>query len=106
MPTAPPRHQPPGTRPAQDRAKAYDQHRGSAASRGYDRAWQRLRRAVLAEEPLCRHCRRAGLLPEANEVHHVQPVARRPELRLERANLVPLCKPCHSAETAREQAGH
>ena len=102
MPTCPPRYRgappvQPETRPAQ----AYDRQRGSAASRGYDRTWQRLRRLVLTDEPLCRHCLAAGRVQPAIEVHHLVAVRIRPDLRLVRSNLAALCKPCHSAETAR-----
>jgi 5-methylcytosine-specific restriction protein A len=80
---------------------ALDRRRGSASARGYDTAWQRLRLQVLAEEPLCRFCAELGRVTAAHDVDHIAPVARSPELRLVRANLRPLCRPCHSAHTAR-----
>ena len=104
MPSKPPVHQAPGQPGAQERRRRFDQERGSAAARGYDRTWQRLRLQVLAEEPLCRFCLAAGRLTEAREVDHVVPIARAPELRLDRSNLRPLCTPCHSGRTASEQA--
>jgi 5-methylcytosine-specific restriction enzyme A len=69
--------------------------RASAARRGYDATWQRLRRLVLAEEPLCRPCVAAGRTTPAAHVHHSIPVREAPELRLVRSNLVPVCVPCH-----------
>lgn len=69
----------------------------SAASRGYDSEWRTLRAAVLQAEPACRGC--GGV---ATHVDHVEPLARRPDLRLDRANLQPLCWACHRAKTQRE----
>ena len=100
MPIRPPVHRPahlPTPREARD---AYDRFRGSPPSRGYDRAWRRLRDQVLREEPLCRACLAAGRVTEAVMVHHVEPVAARPDLRLTRSNLGPLCDPHHAAEHA------
>ena len=75
----------------------------SPPERGYDGAWQKLRLVILAGEPLCRWCFAVDRLVAATEVHHVEPIARRPDLRLDPANLVPLCRPCHSAHTRAEQ---
>lgn len=86
-----------------DRKADLDRSRGTAAQRGYDATWRRLRLTVLAEEPLCRLCRAAGKLTPAAEVDHVVPIAERPDLRLDRENLRPLCKPCHSRVTATQQ---
>ncbi|WP_422317953.1 HNH endonuclease, partial [Prosthecobacter sp.] len=69
----------------------------TATERGYDPEWRRLRRVVLAEEPMCRKC---GAI--AMEVDHIKTVARWPELRLVRTNLQALCKPCHKTKTARD----
>lgn len=55
----------------------------------------------LRRHPLCNRCQSKGLTVEAAEVHHVQTIADRPDLRLDWANLEALCKPCHSAETLR-----
>jgi 5-methylcytosine-specific restriction protein A len=83
--------------------RAYDERRGSAASRGYDWRWQRLRAVVLAEEPLCRACRAAGRVTAATEVDHIEPIERAPERRLERANLQALCHACHVRKTAEDE---
>jgi 5-methylcytosine-specific restriction protein A len=74
----------------------------SAAARGYDGDWRRLRAAVLRDEPTCRLCRRAP----ATEVDHIvsfRGVA--DPLRLARSNLRPVCKPCHRSRTARQSHG-
>ena len=81
-----------------------EQQRGNSTERGYDATWRRLRRMVLAEDPLCRLCLERGLIVASREVDHVIPIAKRPDLRLVRSNLRGLCKPCHSAVTA-EQVG-
>lgn len=100
MPTRAPRHRPPQITP--QHRQVIERERGSASSRGYDRTWQRLRLAVLAEEPLCRFCYAAGQVTPAREVDHIETIRDRPDLRLVRSNLRPLCTPCHSARTARE----
>ena len=104
MPYAPPRHCHVTGHPAFTGkgcplcAKARDQARGSAASRGYDASWQKLRRDFLKQHPVC--CRCGG---EATEADHITSVRDRPDLRLSWANLRPMCKPCHSQRTSLEQ---
>lgn len=103
LPVAPPRHQP---RLQQGyRGEAHDKWRGSAASRGYDRAWRRCRDAFIAANPLCVFCLAKGELVAAREVDHIKTISTRPDLRLDWSNLRPLCKSCHSARTARDQRG-
>ena len=65
-------------------------------SRLYDTTeWKRLRKMVLADEPLCRRCTDFGLITAATVVDHIKRVEERPDLKLDRANLQPLCKTCH-----------
>ena len=45
---------------------------------------------------MCRDCRGLGILKPAIDLHHVRPLAEAPELRLDPANVVPLCKACHN----------
>ncbi len=73
-----------------------DVNRESAARRGYDRTWQRLRLLVLRGEPLCRQCGKA-----ASQVDHITPI-RKGGARLDPVNLQPLCHSCHSRKTASE----
>lgn len=79
--------------------------RRSPCKRGYDRVWQKLRRVKLSQDPLCQirtHC--IGITG-ASEVDHVVPIRDRPDLRLVMSNLQSACHACHSAKTARENAG-
>lgn len=70
--------------------------RPSAAKRGYDRRWQRLRKLYLGGNPICDECRRKGVVVLATEVHHVEAIRKRPELQYEWRNLQALCKRCHN----------
>ena len=86
----------PGRRSQQD----YDRRRGSAASRGYDRRWQRLRTMVLASSPLCVMCLAENRVTPATEVDHIRPLADGGDHSED--NLQPLCKSHHSRKTARD----
>jgi len=73
--------------------------RASAASRGYGRRWRRLASLVLAGSPWCSDC----LTEPSSEVHHL--VAKRDGGEDDAANLLALCKSCHSKRTADEARG-
>lgn len=66
--------------------------RRSAASRGYDATWQRIRLAHLARWPRCSACGGA-----ASDVDHV--LALRHGGTHEARNLRSLCHSCHSKRT-------
>ena len=68
--------------------------------RRYGGGWQRIRARQLAEQPLCEACRRKGRLTPAREVHHIIPLTAGGTH--EQANLMSLCKPCHSRITLAE----
>ncbi len=70
------------------------EYRGSSTQQGYGAAWRRLRAAFLMANPDC-YC---GAL--ATEVDHVKPRSQGGTDALE--NLQALCKPHHSAKTARQ----
>jgi 5-methylcytosine-specific restriction protein A len=76
--------------------------RGSPAERGYGRAWQKLRKAMLAQEPLCRACREQGVVTAATDLDHIVPKAEGGTD--DPANLQALCADCHKDKTARESA--
>lgn len=65
-------------------------------------AWLRLRAEVLAAEPLCRACAARGLVVKATDVDHIANGEGDYSDDNSRANLQPLCRPCHSSKTARD----
>lgn len=75
----------------------------SASARGYDRQWRKMRVHVLADQPICELCEELGYVSPAMEVHHIHPISQRPDLRLERSNLMALCIPCHRNEDERRR---
>ena len=77
-----------------------DAARGTTAERGYGAVWRRIRARVLLEEPLCRFCAERGEITPAEVVDHIDGNTRNNA----RENLRPLCKRCHDARTARDQA--
>jgi len=84
--------------------KRQDKRRGTAAQRGYNARWRRLRRAFLKRYPLCAdpfgiHAERKEQV-RATEVDHVIPKAEGGADKWD--NLQSLCKPCHSRKTAEE----
>lgn len=88
--------------PKRPDAHAYDRQRGSAAQRGYDRRWQKLRLMHLRAQPLCAECLKHGLVTIASEVDHIQP--KRHGGDDSATNLQSLCKPCHTRKTNREKS--
>ncbi len=67
--------------------------RGSAASRGYDSRWERIREIILAAQPLCQSCKARGMVVPATLVHHLTPLAQGGTHHPD--NLRPLCTSCH-----------
>jgi 5-methylcytosine-specific restriction enzyme A len=103
MPWRPPVHRPRQAVLDSAAAKhAYEQRRGSASSRGYGRAWQKLRAAFLAQNPTCKLCEQAGRLTAAEVVDHIRPHKGDPELQMDWDNLQSLCTPCHARKTNRD----
>ena len=76
----------------QESKKEYDRGRGNSNQRGYGVSWQRLRKMVLAREPLCRRCNQKGILKPAYMVHHIDGNSSNNFIE----NLEPLCTPCHN----------
>ena len=72
--------------------------------RGYDWAWQKRAKRILAGEPLCRACLDLGIATIATEVDHILPKAKGGTD--EEDNLQPLCTPCHIAKTIAEAGRH
>ena len=84
--------------------RGIDQRGRSSAAQGYGAAWQKLRRTLLAGEPLCRICAGRGLVVAAYHVDHIQPKTQGGTDDLD--NLQPLCHSCHSAKTNKERAAY
>lgn len=85
--------------------KEYDQKRGTAAQRGYDARWRRLRKMFLAANPVCAdpfgiHARNGEVVP-ATDVDHIVP--KRCGGTDEWSNLQALCHACHSRKTSTER---
>lgn len=76
-----------------------DAERPSAAVRGYDETWRRVRAEKLRLDPACELC--GG---RADTVHHRVPI-REGGARLDLDNLVSLCRACHS-RVHPEKGGH
>ena len=94
MPSRAPSHSAP--RPPTD-TKEYDKRRGSPSARGYGHHWQKVRAAILAAEPLCRHCLAEGKLTQATDVDHI--VSLRKGGTNDAAGLEPLCHSHHSKKS-------
>lgn len=73
-------------------------HRPSAAKRGYNSTWRKLRKLYLAKHPMCEHCR---VLP-ACDVDHIKPLSDGGK-RLSEDNLQALCRGCHVKKTWKER---
>ncbi|TVS19297.1 MAG: HNH endonuclease [Gammaproteobacteria bacterium] len=81
-----------------------DRARGSAAERGYDSRWTRLRNWFIRAHPLCAWCAESGRTSAAQIVDHIVPI-RAGGARLEESNLQSLCRSCHAKKTAQDLAG-
>lgn len=105
----------PSTRNANQ--QIYDSRRPSSNRRGYSADWTRCRSAFIAKHPLCADCMEeqaeyekaviAGrnlplvmpVVQPTAEVHHIQKVRDRPDLRLTESNLMGLCAVHHTRRT-------
>lgn len=81
-----------------ERRRQVDAARPTSAQRGYDAAWQRIRKAFLAEHPHCVDCGRA-----ATEVDHI--IALADGGTNDWSNLQAKCKSHHSQKTAKQDGG-
>lgn len=82
----------PKCRPVQ---RDYDAKRPSAAKRGYDRTWQKVRADALARHPFCA----CGCGRPAVDVDHIDGNPRNNHP----SNLRPMAHGCHSRRTLRDQ---
>ena len=88
-------------RKANGRGRPEPERRASAAARGYDHRWQKIRAMQLRREPLCRICKTQGLTVPATDVDHITPRRRGGSDRM--TNLQSLCHTHHSQKTGREK---
>ncbi|MBJ7887986.1 HNH endonuclease signature motif containing protein [Bacillus licheniformis] len=83
----------------------YDQYRESAARRGYDSKWRKARQGYLSKHPFCVSCMKEGRRVPATVVDHITPHKGDKKLFWDSSNWQPLCAPCHSRKTAKEDGG-
>lgn len=62
------------------------------------RSWRKLSKLMLTQQPVCKdpfgdHGER---LEGSQQVHHIEPLEKRPDLALVVANLLPVCTKCHA----------
>ena len=78
--------------------------RGTAASRGYDADWQRVRlEALKRDKYLCQNCLKNDRITPATMVDHIIPIIVNPALRLVIENLQSLDDQCHAIKTAEDR---
>jgi len=49
--------------------------------------------------PLCTDCITLGIVSGATDIHHIEKLRDRPDLKYEEGNLMPLCQYHHSVRT-------
>lgn len=81
-----------------ERKARHDATRPSAAARGYDAEWRRLRAEHLDANPLCVRCGAPAIVAD-----HVVSVRRAPHRRLDPTNLQSLCINHHSGAKQAEE---
>ncbi len=75
--------------------KRYEKYdRNPQTKKRYGRAWKRIRDSYAAAHPLCEVCLAKGIYVPTEEIHHKLPLSEGGTH--DRANLIALCKPCHS----------
>lgn len=82
---------------------AWSDRRESASKRGYDWAWQQLRKRILLRDSgLCQLCLALDKITAARDVDHIVP--KEEGGTDDDENLQSLCRSCHKAKTAQESA--
>lgn len=75
----------------------------SANDRGYTYRWQKASKQFLALNPLCVHCREAGMTIAATDVDHIVPHRGDQKLFWDQANWQGLCEFHHGRKSAGER---
>lgn len=81
----------------------YTDTRRNSRQRGYDTQWEKVRKQHLSAHPLCKRCEDAGRTVVATMVHHIKAI-RDGGPRLDRSNLMSLCRDCHEMIEGRKRA--
>ena len=100
MPRRPPVHK----RVRVGHRHGHDDERPSAAARGYDRRWRKVRLIKLARSPLCEDCLAEGVTTGAVDVDHVEAIKDGGAM-YDLDNLRSLCHSHHSIKTVSEDGG-
>lgn len=87
------------------RDRQYDEQRGTAADRGYDRRWQEYRRVYLRQHPLCAMCKAKGKVTPATVVDHIDPHRGDEAKFWAESNHQPLCRWHHNSVKQRMEVG-
>lgn len=83
-----------------DCLRAAERRRGSAAKRGYGRAWERIRAAYLEKHPTCEYPDCDELATDVNHIDGCGPFGDNSD-----DNLEALCHPHHSKVTVEQHGG-
>ncbi len=86
--------------------REYDDRRGSAYSRGYNRPWAKASKGYLAKHPLCLGCDAIGRIVPAALVDHVIPHRGDRVLFWDSDNWQPCCKWHHDVVKQRLEAAY
>ena len=93
---------PSGTKYCEKHKALHPEEIRSAASRGYNRAWQKASKQYLNAHPFCVMCEQEGFFRKATVVDHIVPHRGNEELFWDRSNWQPLCKKHHDRKTLTE----
>lgn len=88
---------------AKQEKERYELTRKSSYRRGYDKTWQKVRKAKIKNDPLCEECLRQGKTVPADVVHHIIPIEECSDLRLVMENLMSLCTMHHEVEHKKDR---
>lgn len=66
------------------------------------RRWHELRNQKWCDcDGICELCKKNGIIKEAREIHHIEPIETSWEKRYEYSNLLALCSDCHNLQHSR-----